>query len=115
MSSGAPNAEPVLQGKAPVRPDRLSTINNALSVGSKLSFTGGFLVLVWYCISEGISFPVKSVSQAVSTFAVSFVLVMLIGVLTVYSYIVIQPVLFIRDGVQRRKNGGRFWVAGFDA
>lgn len=105
--------QPAPQGEVPQKRDILATINDFLSVGSKLSFTGGFLALVWYCVTEGVGFPINSLSQAVSTFAVAFVLILLLGMLTVYSYLVIQPALFIRSGFRRRKNGERFWGADF--
>ncbi|WP_170167036.1 hypothetical protein [Paracoccus methylarcula] len=108
--------QPASQDVLTQRRAHLATINDVLSIVSKLSFTGGFLAVVWYCcFAEGIGFPINSLSQAVSTFAVAFVLVLLLGLLIGVSYLVIQPALFLRAGFKRHSNGEQFWAASVDA
>lgn len=107
---------PTSQDEIPQWRAHLATINDALSIVSKLSFTGGFLAVVWYCcFAEGIGFPINSLSQVVSTFAVAFVLVLLLGLLIGVSYLIIQPALFLRAGFKRHSDGERFWAASVDA
>lgn len=108
--------KPTSQDEIPQWRAHIATINDILSIVSKLSFTGGFLAVVWYCcFAEGIGLPINSLSQAVSTFAVAFVLVLLLGLLIGVSYLVIQPALFLRAGFKRHSNGERFWAASADA